>query len=85
GRRFAIELTVAPGQPSWAMDCELGASVAINGVCLTVTAKDTNRLEFDVINETLDKTNLGAYRVGDALNLERSLRVGDRLDGHFVQ
>lgn len=66
-------------------DVKHGESIAINGVCLTVAQQYDGRVAFDVIQETLDKTNLGTLSVGDSVNLERSLRVGDRLDGHFVQ
>ena len=62
-----------------------GASVAINGVCLTVTAVNGASLDFDVITETLNRTNLGSLARGDQVNLERSLRPDSRLDGHFVQ
>jgi riboflavin synthase alpha subunit len=62
-----------------------GASIAVNGVCLTVTTTARTRLSFDVIPETLRRTNLGALRVGNVVNLERALRAGDRVDGHFVQ
>ncbi len=64
---------------------KLGDSIAINGACLTVAHIDAPFLEFDVITETLSKTNLGSLRGDDAVNLERSLRVGDRIDGHWVQ
>lgn len=65
---------------------EMGESIAINGVCLTVVGKDTenNALSFDIIPETLDKTSLGSRTVGETFNIERSLRVGDRISGHFV-
>jgi riboflavin synthase alpha subunit len=56
-----------------------GESVAVGGVCLTWTGEG-----FDVVPETLSRTNLGALRQGDRVNLERSLRVGDRMGGHFV-
>lgn len=62
-----------------------GASVAVGGVCLTVTEVAGTALDFDVIAETLARSTLGSLRVGDRVNLERALRVGDRLDGHFVQ
>ena len=68
-----------------ARECALGASVAVSGVCLTVAGVDDSSLAFDVIAETLGKSTLGAKRVGDTVNLERSLQVGGRLDGHFVQ
>jgi riboflavin synthase len=63
----------------------VGESVAVNGACLTVVDRDTNSFRFQVGPETLLKTNLGAMQVGSRVNLERSLRVGDRLGGHFVQ
>ena len=62
-----------------------GESIAVNGCCLTVAEEPGERLAFDVIRESLGKTNLGRLAVGDRVNVERSLRVGDRLDGHFVQ
>ncbi len=70
---------------SIAAECALGASVCISGACLTVSNSDDKTLTFDVITETLERTTLGGKRVGDRVNIERSLRVGDRLDGHFVQ
>ncbi len=66
-------------------DVKLGDSIAVNGVCLTVAAITAPGLGFDVIKETLDKTNLGTLQAGDDVNVERSLRAGDRIDGHFVQ
>lgn len=66
-------------------DVVLGESIAVNGVCLTVASLDAGRVGFDVIHETLTRTNLGRLRPGDVVNIERSLRVGSRLDGHFVQ
>jgi riboflavin synthase len=64
---------------------ELGESIAVNGCCLTVVAIDGERFEVQAGPETLARTNLGARRAGDRVNLERALRVGDRLGGHFVQ
>ena len=66
-------------------DVKLGDSIAINGVCLTVAEMERNLLGFDVIPETLNKTNLGLIKEGDRVNVERALRAGDRMDGHFVQ
>ena len=63
----------------------LGDSVSINGACLTVVAHDARTCSFQVGPETLRRTNLGDLQPGDPVNLERSLRVGDRLGGHFVQ
>lgn len=68
----------------WA-DLRLGESVAVNGACLTAAELAPGRVRFDVIRETLDKTNLRLLRPGDLVHVERALRVGDRLDGHFVQ
>lgn len=66
-------------------DVKHGESVAVNGVCLTVAELSRGLLAFDVIPETLGKTNLGALAAGDMVHVERALRVGDRIDGHFVQ
>jgi riboflavin synthase len=63
----------------------IGESVAVNGCCLTVVASDGERFEVQTGPETLLRTNLGGKRAGDHVNFERSLRVGDRLGGHFVQ
>ena len=68
------------------VDAELGESIAVNGCCLTVVEIDRQHhtLAFDAGPETLSRTNLGALRTGSHVNLERSLRAGDRLGGHFV-
>lgn len=63
----------------------LGASVAVDGVCLTVTQVDGERLRFDAVPETLERTALGDRRAGDAVNLERALRADGRFEGHIVQ
>jgi riboflavin synthase len=62
-----------------------GASICVNGVCLTVTQSDNTRIEFDVVPETLMRSTLNALKPGDRVNLEPSLRAGDRMDGHIVQ
>lgn len=62
----------------------IGDSVAINGCCLTVVEIDGQRLSFDAGAETLSRTNLGRLVTGSRVNLERSLKVGERLGGHFV-
>lgn len=62
----------------------LGDSIATNGVCLTVCAYNDSTFTADVMVETVQKTNLSAIQTGDKVNLERALRVGDRLGGHFV-
>ena len=66
-------------------DVRDGESIAVNGVCLTVAVISPGELGFDVIPETLGKTNLGLLQPADHVHVERSLRVGDRIDGHFVQ
>ena len=66
-------------------DAVLGASICVSGACLTVAGIEPPELEFDVVAETLNKSTLGRKRAGESVNLERSLRVGDRVDGHFVQ
>src|SRR4051812_25463660 len=66
-------------------DVRNGESIAVNGCCLTVAEIMPGELGFDVIRETLSKTNLGLLKVGDEVHVERSLRAGDRIDGHFVQ
>lgn len=63
---------------------QLGESIAVNGVCLTVVEFDASGFAADVSNETLALTTLGALSAGAAVNLERALRVGDRLGGHLV-
>ena len=65
-------------------EVEAKDSIAVNGVCLTATLVDHNAVEFDVVPETLARSNLASLREGDTVNLEYSLRVGDRLGGHFV-
>lgn len=66
-------------------ELRIDQSVAHNGVCLTVVAIEGNQYKVTAVAETLAKTNVGKWQKGDRVNLERSLRVGDRLDGHFVQ
>lgn len=63
---------------------QAGESIAVNGVCLTLTGKDGDLLEFDVMNETLRVTSLGLLKAGQSVNLERALKASDRVSGHFV-
>ncbi len=79
GRRLTI------AWPGVSSPFALGESIAVNGCCLTVVASDGDRFEVQAGPETLLRTNLGAKAPGDSVNLERSLRVGDRMGGHFVQ
>jgi riboflavin synthase len=66
-------------------ELKIDQSVAHNGVCLTVVEIHDNEYTVTAVAETLQKTNLSSWKQGDIVNLERSLKVGDRLDGHFVQ
>ncbi len=66
-------------------ELKIDQSVSHNGVCLTVVSKEEGAYTVTAIKETLEKTNLGKLKLGDKVNLERCLKVGDRLDGHFVQ
>lgn len=61
-----------------------GDSVCINGTCLTVTKLSKGEAQFEMVAETMRRTSLGAVRPGDRVNIERSMKVGDRLEGHFV-
>lgn len=63
----------------------LGESIAVDGVCLTVSGSGDGTLEFDLAEETTDRTTLGQVAPGTRVNLERSLRIGDRLGGHIMQ
>lgn len=69
----------------FASELALGDSVAINGCCLTVASFDETGVTFDILAQTLKVTSLGNLTGGSTVNLERALRVGDRLGGHFVQ
>ncbi len=79
----SVRLTVSAGKV--AEDVQLGDSVAINGVCLTVVHAAPPLLSFDAVPETLRRTSLGDLRGGSSVNLERALPVGGRLGGHVVQ
>jgi riboflavin synthase len=79
-----VRLVVDPVQ--WSYIPAVGDSVAVNGCCLTIAAPpQPGLLTFDVIPETLDKTTLGSWRVGDAVNLERAATMSTLLGGHLVQ
>lgn len=79
----AVQLLIEA--PRTAGRVRIGESVAVNGCCLTVTAHRERQLMFDLLQESLDRTNLGELKPGDPVNLERALRVDGRLGGHFVQ
>lgn len=65
-------------------DTKIGDSISVNGACLTVIKNQPDSLTFEIMPETLKVTNLGILRICDKVNLERSLKIGDRLSGHFV-
>ena len=67
-----------------AKDLKIGDSVAINGVCLTAVSISKGITAFEMVGETIKKTNLGSLGRGDKVNIERSLKIGERLEGHFV-
>jgi riboflavin synthase len=75
-------LTVDAGKA--AEGVKTGDSVAVNGACLTVTGTKGSCLSFDVMQETLTVTDIGRLKSGNKVNLERSLKMGDRISGHFV-
>ena len=66
-------------------ELKIDQSVAHNGICLTVVNINQNEYTVTAIKETIDKTSIGSWEVGDILNLERAMKLGDRLDGHIVQ
>lgn len=79
----AGRITMVPNRP-FDKPIGLGDSIAVNGTCLTVAAIDGDKLMFDVLGETFDKTNLGEKAPGDEVNLEQALALGDTLGGHIV-
>jgi riboflavin synthase len=79
----AGRITMVPNRP-FDNPVGLGDSIAVNGTCLTVAEIDGDRLMFDVLGETFDKTNLGEKVPGDEVNLEPALALGDTLGGHIV-
>jgi len=66
-------------------ELKIDQSVAHNGVCLTVVGIENDKYKVTAIRETVEKTSIGDWKVGDLLNLERAMKLGDRLDGHIVQ
>ena len=80
--RSAIKVLVDLGKNSKGL--KIGQSVALNGVCLSATKISKNICGFEMIDETMKKTDLGNLKVGSIINVERSLKVGERLEGHFV-
>ena len=80
--RSAFQMTVDLGKN--AKGLKVGQSVALNGVCLSATKISKNKCDFQMIDETIKKTDLGNLVKGSKVNIERSLKVGDRMEGHFV-
>ena len=80
GRRLAV--TCSPG---FSADVKTGDSVSVNGCCLTAVEVASGDISFDAVEETVARSTIGEMQAGARLNLERSLRVGNRLGGHFVQ
>ena len=77
-------MTVDLGTGSRAAGLKRGQSVAVNGACLTVVARSGTKCDFEMIDETMERTALGGLARGDRVNTERSLRASARLEGHFV-
>lgn len=75
---ITIKSTITP-------ELKIDQSVSHNGVCLTIVGISNNEYTVTAIKETLDKTNLGTLKISDKVNLERAMKLGDRLDGHMVQ
>ena len=76
--------TLTLARPAMFDDLKIGGSIAVSGVCLSVTAMDDASMGFDVIPTTLNKSKLGSLKAGDSVNLERALAANGRLDGHVV-
>ena len=87
GLRLGLQVSTEANLPDW-RPVEIGESIAVDGACLTTVAgstdTDASTVEFDVVPETLEKTSLGSLAVGERVNIERSLRVGDPFGGHYV-
>ncbi len=83
-RAFAGGKYLRIQRPDGYGDIKLGSSIACNGICLTVLEFDNASFTVQLMNETLQKTTAGTWKMGDYLNLEQALKLGDRLDGHWV-
>ena len=78
GRRLCIKLD------DLTINLFHGASISVNGVCLTVVSLENNLVEFDVISESLKRSNLGSLKIGDFVNIERACRLGEEIGGHQI-
>jgi riboflavin synthase len=83
-KKAAFQTHVLQMTDSQTHGLEIGASVAHNGCCLTVTSIDGNRVSFDLMQETLHVTNLGELTAGDSVNIERAAKFGDEIGGHSM-
>lgn len=79
----SVRLTILADK--MASEVKVGESISVNGVCLTAAAVNPPHIEFDVVQETIDKSSLNHLSISDRVNLERAMKLGDRLDGHMVQ
>jgi len=84
-RRSGPSVQLLVKGPRTARRVRIGESVAVNGCCLTVTTQRGDQCMFDLLEESLERTNFGRLKPGSPVNLERALRVDGRLGGHFVQ
>ena len=80
----AIVRSLTLNLEGFVMGLEIGASVSLDGVCMTVVSIDGNLVTFDAIEETLNRTTIGKLGVGSLVNIERSLKMGDELGGHII-
>ena len=83
-QRVGGDMIMTVTTPEWIDECAIGDSVAVNGVCLTVTVVKKSALSVDVSAESVIRTTLGSLTTGSLVNLERALRLSDRLGGHLV-
>ena len=84
-RRNNGGLTLTVKADGIARDTEIGASIAVNGACLTVVSRDAGIFTVEIVPETVQRTTFSRLHIGDRVNLERTLRLSDRIDGHLVQ
>ncbi len=83
-RRVGGDMVLTIMTPEWIGECKTGDSVAVSGVCLTVTEVKNGALSVDVSAESVTRTTIGSLKTGSPVNLERALRLSDRLAGHLV-
>jgi len=84
-RRTGSTMILSVDLGSLADDCKIGDSIAVNGVCLTITKLNGSTADFDVSTETIAKSTLGTLKPSSQVNIERSLKADSRFGGHFVQ